>query len=136
MFAIAAVHDKYRTQITSIPHNRRLERCQASFQFCILQPSLSLRERLPLDGMAIAKPYWDRQGIAHVQGGAGIAAPLVLTALRVAIPARPGLVVIGGEAALALGGLATATAALPLAGADAKAIGAHMLGSPPMVDLP
>ena len=40
------------------------------------------------------------------------AAPLMLTALAVAIPARAGLVVIGGEGALVLGGLAAA--ALPL----------------------
>ena len=39
------------------------------------------------------------------------AAPLMLTALCVAIPARAGLVVIGGEGALVLGGLACA--ALP-----------------------
>src|SRR5215472_1975220 len=36
------------------------------------------------------------------------AAPLLLTALCCAIPARLGLVVIGGEGALALGGLAAA----------------------------
>src|SRR6187200_1363562 len=44
------------------------------------------------------------------------AAPLVLTALCVAIPARAGLVVIGGEGALVLGGLACAALAqaLPL----------------------
>src|SRR3569832_1252781 len=36
------------------------------------------------------------------------AAPLMLTALCVAIPARAGLVVIGGEGALVLGGLAAA----------------------------
>ena len=41
------------------------------------------------------------------------AAPLMLTALAVAIPARAGLVVIGGEGALVLGGLACA--ALPYA---------------------
>jgi simple sugar transport system permease protein len=41
------------------------------------------------------------------------AAPLMLTALCVALPARAGLVVIGGEGALVLGGLACA--ALPLA---------------------
>jgi simple sugar transport system permease protein len=40
------------------------------------------------------------------------AAPLMLTALCVALPARAGLVVIGGEGALVLGGLACA--ALPL----------------------
>lgn len=44
------------------------------------------------------------------------AAPLMLTALCVAIPARAGLVVIGGEGALVLGGLACAglAQALPL----------------------
>lgn len=41
------------------------------------------------------------------------AAPLMLTALCVAVPARAGLVVIGGEGALVLGGLAAA--ALPYA---------------------
>src|SRR6478735_12639870 len=46
------------------------------------------------------------------------AAPLMLTALCVAIPARAGLVIIGGEGALVLGGLAAAALpyALPLAG--------------------
>jgi ABC-type uncharacterized transport system permease subunit len=39
------------------------------------------------------------------------AAPLMLTALCVAIPARAGLVIIGGEGALVLGGLACAAAA-------------------------
>ena len=44
------------------------------------------------------------------------AAPLMLTALCVAIPARAGLVIIGGEGALVLGGLACAVLpyALPL----------------------
>ncbi len=44
------------------------------------------------------------------------AAPLMLTALCVAIPARAGLVIIGGEGALVLGGLACAglAQALPL----------------------
>ncbi len=43
------------------------------------------------------------------------AAPLMLTALCVALPARAGLVVIGGEGALALGGLACAALAQALA---------------------
>src|SRR5271170_3095535 len=43
-------------------------------------------------------------------------APLILTALAVAIPARIGLIVIGGEGALVLGGFAAATAALPMLG--------------------
>lgn len=46
------------------------------------------------------------------------AAPLMLTALCVALPARAGLTIIGGEGALVLGGLAAAALAhaLPLAG--------------------
>ncbi len=44
------------------------------------------------------------------------AAPLLLTALCVAIPAQLGLVIIGGEGAFVLGGLAAAVAALPLDG--------------------
>ena len=42
------------------------------------------------------------------------AAPLMLTALCVAIPARAGLIIIGGEGALVLGGLACAALALCL----------------------
>ena len=45
------------------------------------------------------------------------AAPLILTALCVAIPARVGLVVIGGEGALVLGGFCAAASALPIDGA-------------------
>ncbi|MBV1702954.1 MAG: ABC transporter permease [Hyphomicrobiales bacterium] len=44
------------------------------------------------------------------------ASPLLLTALCVALPARLGLVIIGGEGALVLGGLAAASIALPLHG--------------------
>ena len=50
------------------------------------------------------------------------AAPLMLTALCVAVPARAGLIVIGGEGAVVLGGLAAA--ALPYAvGLPANAFG-------------
>jgi len=45
------------------------------------------------------------------------AAPLLLTALCVAVPAQLGLVIIGGEAAVALGGLASTVVTLPLQGA-------------------
>ncbi|GAB6843446.1 simple sugar transport system permease protein [Methylorubrum rhodinum] len=45
------------------------------------------------------------------------AAPLLFAALCVALPARLGLVVIGGEGAIVLGGLAAAAAAIPLQGA-------------------
>jgi general nucleoside transport system permease protein len=41
-------------------------------------------------------------------------APLILTALAVAMPARIGLIMIGGEGALVLGGFAAAALAIPL----------------------
>ena len=44
------------------------------------------------------------------------AAPLLLTALCVALPARLGLIVIGGEGAVVLGGVAAAAMAVPLVG--------------------
>ena len=44
------------------------------------------------------------------------ASPLILTALAVAIPARIGLVMIGGEGALVVGGFASAALAIPLIG--------------------
>ncbi len=43
-------------------------------------------------------------------------APLILTALAVAIPARIGLIMIGGEGALVLGGFAAAVVAIPMLG--------------------
>jgi ABC-type uncharacterized transport system permease subunit len=43
-------------------------------------------------------------------------APLFLTALAVAIPARIGLIMIGGEGALVLGGFAAAAVAIPMIG--------------------
>jgi general nucleoside transport system permease protein len=43
--------------------------------------------------------------------------PLILTALAVAIPARIGLIMIGGEGALVLGGFAAAAIAVPMVGA-------------------
>jgi ABC-type uncharacterized transport system permease subunit len=45
------------------------------------------------------------------------AAPLILTALSTALPAHLGMVVIGGEGALVMGGLASAAIALALPGA-------------------
>jgi ABC-type uncharacterized transport system permease subunit len=62
------------------------------------------------------------------------AAPLLLTALCVALPAQVGLIVIGGEGALVLGGLAAAVAGHALAGAGplptqfAMAIAAMVVG--------
>jgi general nucleoside transport system permease protein len=49
-----------------------------------------------------------------VQNTLGRAAPLILTALAFAIPARIGLTMIGAEGALVLGGFAAAAAAIPL----------------------
>jgi ABC-type uncharacterized transport system permease subunit len=43
-------------------------------------------------------------------------APLILTALAVAIPARIGLIMIGGEGALVLGGFVAAAIAIPMIG--------------------
>ncbi len=48
------------------------------------------------------------------------AAPLMLTAFCTAIPARAGLLVIGGEGALVIGGLATVLAGVALAGIPAS----------------
>ncbi|ESY88922.1 ABC transporter permease [Mesorhizobium sp. LNHC220B00] len=52
-----------------------------------------------------------------IQNSLSRAAPLLLTALCVALPARLGLVVIGGEGAIVLGGLAAAAAGAALNGA-------------------
>ncbi|ARO33217.1 sugar ABC transporter permease protein (plasmid) [Rhizobium sp. NXC14] len=52
-----------------------------------------------------------------VQNSLSRAAPLLLTALCVALPARLGLVIIGGEGAVVLGGVAAAAMAMPLVGA-------------------
>jgi simple sugar transport system permease protein len=49
-------------------------------------------------------------------------APLILTALAVAIPARIGLIMIGGEGALVLGGFAAAALAIPLVSGHAPAL--------------
>ena len=54
------------------------------------------------------------------------AAPLVLTALCVALPARVGLMVIGGEGALVLGGLSAAVVGHALAGTAPLTVQAAM----------
>ncbi|TCS03109.1 ABC transporter permease [Rhizobium sp. BK418] len=54
-----------------------------------------------------------------VQNSLSRAAPLLLTALCVALPARLGLVIIGGEGAVVLGGVAAAAMAMPLVGTPA-----------------
>jgi simple sugar transport system permease protein len=51
-----------------------------------------------------------------IQNSLSRAAPLLLTALCVALPARLGLVVIGAEGAVVLGGLAGAAIVIPLIG--------------------
>lgn len=50
------------------------------------------------------------------------ASPLILTALTVAIPARIGLTIIGGEGALVLGGFAAAAIAVPFHGTETPAL--------------
>jgi len=54
-----------------------------------------------------------------IQNSLSRAAPLFLTALCVALPARLGLVVIGGEGAIVLGGVAAAAAGVGLSGLPA-----------------
>ncbi len=51
-----------------------------------------------------------------IQNSLQRAAPLILTGLAFAIPARIGLTMIGGEGALVLGGFAAAAVAIPLVG--------------------
>jgi general nucleoside transport system permease protein len=55
------------------------------------------------------------------------AAPLLLTALATAIPARLGLVVLGGEGAMVMGGLAAAAVAPHLAGSAPAGVKLAML---------
>jgi ABC-type uncharacterized transport system permease subunit len=55
------------------------------------------------------------------------AAPLILTALCVALPARAGLMIIGGEGALVLGGLAAAAMGYALSGAPPFVVKLAML---------
>src|SRR4051794_5907128 len=50
------------------------------------------------------------------------ASPLILTALAVAIPARLGLTMIGGEGALVLAGLASAAIAIPFVGSHVSPV--------------
>ena len=50
------------------------------------------------------------------------AAPLVLTALTVSIPAQLGLTIIGGEGALVLGGFVAAAVAVPFVGSGISAV--------------
>jgi len=61
-----------------------------------------------------------------IQNSLQRAAPLILTGLAFAIPARIGLTMIGGEGALVLGGFTAAAIAIPLVSA----------GVPPLLTLP
>src|SRR6218665_3356747 len=61
-----------------------------------------------------------------IQNSLQRAAPLILTGLAFAIPARIGLTMIGGEGALVLGGFASAAIAIPLVSN----------GVPPILTLP
>ena len=56
-----------------------------------------------------------------------LAAPLMLTALCTALPARLGLIVIGGEGALIMGGIAAVAAALALPHAPPSSVIAVMM---------
>ncbi len=70
--------------------------------------------------LALADLVW-RGGFGSafaLQNSLQRAAPLLFAALCVALPARLGLVVIGGEGAIVLGGLAAAVIAQPLSGAS------------------
>jgi simple sugar transport system permease protein len=81
--------------------------------------------------VALGKSPWDFFDLVE-RGGFGTAfsientlvtsSPLILTALCVALPARIGLVIIGGEGALVLGGFASAAIAIPLVGDHTPAI--------------
>ena len=51
-----------------------------------------------------------------IQNSLSRASPLLLTALCVALPTRLGLIIIGGEGAVVLGGVAAAAIALPIVG--------------------
>jgi simple sugar transport system permease protein len=64
-----------------------------------------------------------------VQNSLQRAAPLMLTALCTALPARLGLVVIGGEGALVLGGLAAVVAARGVSSASPTLVLASMIAA-------
>ncbi|MBX4948523.1 ABC transporter permease [Rhizobium binae] len=68
-----------------------------------------------------------------VQNSLSRAAPLLLTALCVALPARLGLVIIGGEGAVVLGGVAAAAMAMPLAGSAPVLLTLVLMGIAAMV---
>lgn len=61
------------------------------------------------------------------------AAPLILVGLAVAIPAQAGLVIIGGEGALVIGGLAAAVVTLPFASSFPLSMQVAMLAAGALV---
>ncbi len=61
------------------------------------------------------------------------AAPLMLTSLCTALPARLGLMVIGNEGALVMGGLGAALAGLLLCFGDLTPVSSQTLGLPPII---
>lgn len=93
----------------------------------LLRPVLALGAALLLFGLLVASAGADPLAVwatlfrgafgdwFSLQNSLQRAAPLMLTALCVALPARAGLIVIGGEGALVLGGLAAAGCAQALA---------------------
>jgi ABC-type uncharacterized transport system permease subunit len=100
----------------------------------ILIPALALVAALILFGVFCAFRGVDPRDLYALmyQGGFGSwfswqntlirASPLLLTALCTALPAQLGMVVIGGEGAFVLGGLAAASAALAMHGAPPLAV--------------
>jgi general nucleoside transport system permease protein len=108
-------------------------RLRANSEYVVI-PLLALLIAAALFGLfllAIGKSPVDF--VAYVwRGGFGTAfslqntlqrsAPLILTALAVAIPARIGLIMIGGEGALVLGGFAAAALAIPLVNGHAPVL--------------
>jgi simple sugar transport system permease protein len=82
----------------------------SGFLFSLLLLALG---KSPLDFFALV----ERGGFGtafSLQNTLQRSSPLILTALCVALPARIGLVIIGGEGALVLGGFASAVVAIPL----------------------
>ena len=68
-----------------------------------------------------------------IQNSLSRASPLLLTALCVALPARLGLVIIGGEGAVVLGGVAAAAIALPIVGRLPPNVTHHLMALAAMV---
>ncbi|BDA84194.1 sugar ABC transporter permease [Aureimonas sp. SA4125] len=125
MSAVAASPPRLAERLTGETAARRIE--------AVLIPVIALAAGLAVFGAfiaAIGKSPVELYSLVW-RGGFGTwfslqntlqrAAPLILTALCVALPAQLGLVVIGGEGAFVLGGLAAAVAAGTLSGLPAFA---------------